>query len=242
MPQAGEILSNLKRVTASYDEELAVSQEVLDYYNSLPKDGDSTPEMEDAVDAAYVKAYAAASHARWKGQERWQGRENIERRVVNILHPHDVMRKLQRAGVDARIEAPVYYVTMADDKTGRPVQVKKPRAVGRIWLGDEAVQGRIGIFGWVNDPATENRRVKLLTSLQYPCGPEWSLMNFNEWNVPTTEQYRGWRTALLQMILKNVITEEEVDRAFGPVVLNPASELYRQQLQSYRARRKGLIQ
>lgn len=242
MPEAGQIYSNLKRVTTTYDEELAVRQEAINYYNSLPKDGDSTPAMEDAVEEAYVKAYAAASRARWKGQERWQGRENIERRVVNIMHPHDVMRKLQRAGVDARIEASVYYVTMADDKTGLPVQVKKPRAVGRIWLGDEAVQGRIGIFGWVNDARTETRCVKLLSSLQYPCGPEWSVLYFNEWNVPTTEQYRGWRTALLQMILKDVLTEDEVDRAFGPVVLNPASELYRQQLQSHRARRKGLIQ
>lgn len=242
MPEVGQIFSNLKRVTTSYDDELAVSQEAIDLYNSLPKDGDSTPEMEELVDEAYVKAYTAAAPSRWKGQERWQGTENIERRVVNIMHPHDVMRKLQRAGVDARIEAPVYYVTMADDKTGKPVLVKKPRAVGRIWLGDEAVQGRIGIFGWVKDAKTETRRVKLITSLQYPCGPEWSVMYFNEWNVPTTEQYRGWRTALLQMILTEVITEEEVDKAFGPVVLNPASELYRQQLQSHRAVRKGLAQ
>jgi hypothetical protein len=242
MPEAGQIYSNLKRVTTSYDEELAVQQDAIDYYNSLPKDGDSTPEMEEMVDMAYARAYTAAEGSRWKGQERWQGRENIERRVVNIMHPHDVMRKLQRAGVDARIEAPVYYVTMPDDKTGKPVLVKKPRAVGRIWLGDEAVQGRIGIFGWVNDARTETRRVKLLTSLQYPCGPEWSVMNFNEWDVPTSERYRGWRTALLQMILKDIITEEEVDRAFGPVVLNPASELYRQQLQSHRAIRRGLAQ
>ena len=242
MREVGRIESNLKRVTTTYDQEMAVSQATLDHYNSLAKDGDSTVETEEAVDAAWEKAYAAASHSRWAGQERWMGEENIERRVVNILHPHDVMRKLQRAGVDARIEAPVYYVTMRDDVTGLPVQVKRPRDVARIWLGDEAVQGRIGIFGWVNDPITETRCVKLITSLQYPCGPEWSVMYFNEWDVPTTERYRGWRTALLQMILKNIITEEEVDRAFGPVVLNPASELYRQQLQGHRAIRKGLMQ
>ena len=242
MREAGQIFSNFPRVTTSYDEELSISQEATDYYNSLAKDGDSTPQMEEALEKAYVKAYAAATKSRWKGQERWQGRENVERRVVNILHPHDVMRKLQRAGVDARIEAPMYYVTMPDDITGLPVQVKKPRDVGRIWLGDEAVKGRIGIFGWVKDERTETRCVKLLTSLQYPCGPEWSLMHFDQWNVPIAEKYRGWRTALLQMILKNIITEEEVDRAFGPVVLNPASELYRQQLQSHRAIRRGLAQ
>ena len=242
MREAGQIVSNFPRATQSYDEELSISQEAINYYNSLAKDGDSTPEMEEALERAYVKAYLAAAKSRWKGQERWQGRENIERRVVNIMHPHDVMRKLQRAGVDARIEAPMYYVTMPDDITGLPVQVKKPRDVGRIWLGDEAVKGRIGIFGWVKDETTETRRVKLITSLQFPCGPEWTVMHFNQWNVPVAEKYRGWRTALLQMILKNIITEEEVDRAFGPVVLNPASELYRQQLQSHRAIRKGLVQ
>ena len=243
MPEAGQIYSpNSTRVTTSYDEELSISQEALDYYNSLAKDGDSAPGMDEALEKAYIKAYATSASARWKGQERWQGRENIERRVVNIMHPHDVMRKLQRAGVDARIEAPMYYVTMPDDVTGLPIQVKKPRGVGRIWLGDEAVKGRIGIFGWVKDEATETRRVKLLSSLQYPCGPEWTVMHFNQWNVPVSEKYRGWRTALLQMIIKNVLTEEEVDRAFGPVVLNPASEFYRQQLQSHRAIRKGLMQ
>lgn len=242
MREVGQIFSNLKRVTTSYDEELSISQEAMDYYNSLAKDGDSTPQMEEALEKAYVKAYAAAAAARWKGQQRWQGRENIERRVVNPLHPHDVMRKLQSAGVDARIEAPMYYVTMRDDITGLPVQVKKPRDVGRIWLGDEAIRGRLGIFGWVNDEATGTRRVKLLTNLQYPMGPEWTVMRFDQWNVPIAELYRGWRTALLQMMLKNIITEEEVDRAFGPVVLNPASELYRQQLQSHRAIRKGLTQ
>jgi len=244
MPQAGQIFSNLKRTPHSYDEELSLSGEEMDYYNSLPKDGDSTPEMEDAVDEAYAKTYNSdpVRKSRWKGQERWMGEENIARRIVNLMHPHEVMRRLQRAGVDARIEAPVYYVTMADDVTGLPVQVKKPRAMGRIWLGEDVIRGRIAIFGWGKDPKTQTRRVKLLSSLQYPCGPEWSLMNFNEWDVPTTERYRGWRTALLHLILKDVITEEEVDRAFGPVVLNPASELYRQYLQSHRAKRKGLMQ
>lgn len=242
MPQAGQILSNMKRVTTTYDEELAVSPEAMDYYNSLAKDGDSTPEMEDAVDEAYVKAYAAAARARWKGQERWQGRENIERRIVNILHPHDVFRKLQRAGVDARMEAPTFDVWAIDDETGKPVKIQRTRATGRIWLHDESIRGRIGISARVWEPDKRQYRIKPVTWLQYPCGPEWSLMYFDEWNVPISERYRGWRTALLQMILKNVITEEEVDRAFGPVVLNPASELYRQQLQSYRARRRGLIQ
>ena len=67
-------------------------------------------------------------------------------------------------------------------------------------------------------------------------------MGFDAWNLPISERYRGWRTALLQMILKDVITEEEVDRAFGPVSLNRASELYRESVQRHRSMRKGLMQ
>lgn len=241
-PMAGEIFSNLKRATASYDEELAVPQATLDHYNSLPKDGDSTPQMIEAEQEAYELAYAAAEPQRWKGQERWQGRENEEMRLTNILHPHEVFAKLRRAGVDARIESPTYYVWGIDDDTGKRVAIKKQRDVGRIWLHDEAVRGRVGISAWMPDETTGRRTIKWVAALQFPYGPEWSVLNFNEWNVPINERYRGWRTALLQMILKDVITEEEVDRAFGPVTLNPASELYRKSLQHHRAMRKGLMQ
>jgi hypothetical protein len=65
-------------------------------------------------------------------------------------------------------------------------------------------------------------------------------MRFDDWNVPTVEKYRGWRTALLALMIERVITEEEVERAFGPTVLNEASLLYRQQLQFHRKIWKGL--
>lgn len=240
MPVAGEIVSNLKRVTTSYDEEMAVPQAQLDLYNSLPKDGETTEQMLEAEQEAYELAYVAAEPNRWKGQERWMGEENIERRIVNILHPQAVFEKMQRAGVDARTEAPIFYVYVPDDKTGKPIAIKRHRSVGRLWLHDEVIKGRIGVSARVRDPQTGERSIKFVTSLQWPCGPEWSVMRFDMWDVPICEAYRGWRTALLQLILKGVLTEEEVDRAFGPVVLNPASELYRQTLQGYRARKRGI--
>jgi hypothetical protein len=240
MPVVGEIYSNLKRVTTSYDEELAIPKAQLDLYNSLPKDGETTEQMIEAEQEAFELAYIAAEPNRWKGQERWMGEENIERRLVNILHPQAVFEKLQRAGVDARTEAPTFIVYVPDDETGKPVAIKRQRSVGRMWLHDEVIKGRIGVSARVKDPLTGKRSIKLVTSLQHPCGPEWSVMRFDAWDVPINEKYRGWRTALLQLILKGVLTEEEVDRAFGPVVLNPASELYRQTLQDHRARKRGI--
>jgi hypothetical protein len=160
----------------------------------------------------WEKNYIASTAQRWPGQDRWQGRENEDMRVVNIMHPHKFMRRLQRAGVDARIHDDHY---------------------GRLWLNDFTRSGRIGIGAWVKG------RVKHITTLQYPCGPEYTVMRFNDYNVPTTEKYRGWRTALLALIMENVITEEEADRAFGPP-LGEAASFYRQQLQSIRGYRMGL--
>jgi hypothetical protein len=161
-------------------------------------------------------------------------------RLTRILHPHAVFDLLKRAGVDARIEAPSFYVTVPDDQTGEPIVVKKERSSGRLWLHDDVIAGRVGVSAWVKKDGERIRRC--VTSLQYPRGPEWSVMRFNEYDVPTVEKYRGWRTALLHLIQADVITEEEVDRAFGPVIENPASWFYRRAIFEHRQRKRGLIQ
>lgn len=240
MPVAGEIYSNLKRVTTSYDEELAVPQATLDLYHSLPKDGETTEQMVEAEQEAFELAYAAAEPNRWQGQERWMGEENIERRLVNILHPQAVFEKLQRAGVDARTEAPTFDVYVPDDETGKPVAIKRPRSAGKLWLHDEIIQGRVGVSARIWDRQQKRHIIKRVTYLQCP-GPEWSVMRFDAWDVPINERYRGWRTALLQLILVDVLSEDEVNRAFGPVPLDDVSLEYRRHLQSHRKKRYGLI-
>jgi hypothetical protein len=61
-------------------------------------------------------------------------------------------------------------------------------------------------------------------------------MRFKEYDVPVDEKYRGWRTAMLHLILAGVLTEDEVNRAFGPVVDNDASWFYCQTLADFRRR------
>jgi len=174
-------------------------------------------------------------------------REQEKLRMVNILHPNHVIRKLRRAGVDARFEE---------------------HCNARIWLNDWTVAGLVGVNAWVKpqemdedgyllgmslatnqaqkDLLTDNyfaaragRLVrKTLTSLQDPYGPEWSIMRHNERGVATKEKYRGWRTALLVLIVAEVLAEEEVDAAFGPPI-GEAASFYRQQLQVWRQIRVG---
>lgn len=181
-----------------------------------------------------------------QGQERWEGKEHEQERLVNVLYPSAVLRRLRVAGVDARDE-------------------EHPSA--RIWLNDWARHGMVGVNAWVSpvemdkegylyelsqvstqrqkDLLTENyaacgagRKVrKTITSLQDP-GPEWSMMRFNEYGVATKEKYRGWRTALLVLIVSEILTEQEVDRAFG-LPIGEAGSWYRAQLKAYRQIKVG---
>jgi hypothetical protein len=195
----------------------------------------------------YAANVAKAKDQRLEGQERWEGEEQEKMRFVNLLHPSAVMRRLRMAGVDAR-------------------DYESPHA--RIWLNDWTTAGLVGVNAWVapqemdeqgylveladarsqavKDLITENylacrdrRKVrKTITSLQEPYGPEWSIMRFDDHGIATKEKYRGWRTAMLVLIAAEILTEDEVDRAFGPP-LGEAGAWYRQTLQSYRQIKLG---
>jgi hypothetical protein len=240
MPEAGHIESNLKRSTLSYDEELKTPdvEIVLDERPALQQNIEAEQEL-------FEDNYRAAHESRWKGQQRWMGKENEAMRLVNILHPHDFIRKLQNAGVEASLEPAVTWVWVPDDKTGLLALHPKVRSNARLWLHEDAIYrkgtsennaGLVGVSAWVTEP-DGSRAPKYVTSLQWDCGPEWSLMYFDAFDVPVRERYRGWRTALLRLILSDVVTEAEAERAFGRVVENAASELYRETLQSYRERK-----
>src|ERR1035437_278480 len=45
--------------------------------------------------------------------------------------------------------------------------------------------------------------------------PELSIMNFDEHGAPLAERRRGWRTPLLQLILKGIIGEAKANVTFG---------------------------
>lgn len=231
MPQAGEVVSNLKRVECSYDEELPtpVVAEPLPYTDT------SDEQLIEEERRLFEANYRARAQYRWQGQERWMGKENEEMRLVNILHPHAVFRKLQQAGVNCSIDPAVDWVWDIDHKTGLTVPAQRTRSSASFWLHDVVIKDRVGISGWVMHNGKRN--AQYISYLQYPQGPEWSVMRFDEYDVPTCEKYRGWRTALLRLIQEELVTEDEVDRAFGPVTHNEASELYLEQLTDFRKTR-----
>lgn len=129
----------------------------------------------------------ASRSQRWEGQEIWQGRENEEMRMVNVMHCEEFVRKLRNAGV-------------------------------QIFLNNFSILGRIGLYTMEFGPNKDGvlgTWPKVQTTLQFPYSYEFSVMRFNEYNVPTNEKYRGWRTALLYLIANGVITEELAHKVFG---------------------------
>jgi hypothetical protein len=101
------------------------------------------------------------------------------------------------------------------DKSGR---------VALVTMGPGAV--KVLIPGQQDSKQDEPQQI---ATLQWPAGTEWMIMNFDEFGVPTTQKYIGWRTALLTLIRSGVITEQEAHKAF-PVGSGPAANWYRQQV------------
>ena len=64
--------------------------------------------------------------------------------------------------------------------------------------------------------------------------PELSIVRFDDHGVPTTEKYRGWRTCLLQLILKSIVTEKKADEIFGEPATTEAFHRYNATLQTFR--------
>lgn len=143
----------------------------------------------------------------WDGQGRWIGKESEEMRTVNIMSPFTFIGKLHASGIKE----------------------------SRVQLSPFAVNKRAALLAWGLNLQKGEREAQQVGTLQYPCGPEWMVMRFDEYGVPTTAKYLGWRTALLSMITLGVITEKEAHKAF-PLGSGPAGDWYREQLAMHRAK------
>ena len=65
------------------------------------------------------------------------------------------------------------------------------------------------------------------TTVQDGLMIEWSQMRTDAHGVPTNERYRGWRTVLMVLIEKGIISSEECDKAFSKPVGPRSKRWYR---------------
>jgi hypothetical protein len=176
----------------------------------------SSQELAEKAQMLFELNARSAQANQWDGQGRWMGRENEEMRIINILTPFQFLQRLE-----------------------------KVIGAGRVYLNRYAVSKRVALLAPDNgekriillpsEKRTDDQGLVQVGTLQYPCGPEWMVPRFDEYGVPTTAKYLGWRTALLSMIDLRVISEKEAHKTF-PLASGPASTWYRQQLYEIRGR------
>lgn len=88
-------------------------------------------------------------------------------------------------------------------------------------------------------PDDPNQRV----DWQYACAcqvgymHEYSTVWVDKHGLPLNEKWRGWRTVILRLILKGLITEQQANQVFGEPT-GPSARRYRQQLYDFRNRQE----
>jgi hypothetical protein len=109
--------------------------------------------------------------------------------------------------------------------------IEKLRSNGvKCFTIDNGMPGTVGL--WAAKPGTDE--VAYICFMQVPYAPEWSVLRVDRHGVPWGEDYRGWRTVLVQLILKGILTEDEAHRIFGKPSLNRISRVYRRTLYEFR--------
>lgn len=203
-------------------------QEALARLEREKNEAKTPAEMLEKAQMLHEMNERAAQKNCWDGQGRWMGKDNIDMRLVNVLSPQQWLKRLEAVIGEGRVYINRFAVL-------KRVAVLVPNTV--------ANQALILLPGHLSlGPESDGLNTPFLAvaTLQWPCGPEWMVMRFNEYGEPTTAKYLGWRTALLCLIEKKVITEKEAHLAF-PLGSGPAGEWYRQQLFEWRAR-EGVVQ
>jgi len=224
--QRGEQLRDPRSITmdqVSSTEALLQHPRVQAAMAQLEREKSDARNSQEALEKAqmlYELNEEACKQNRWNGQSRWRGKEAEEMRIGTILTPFQFMEKLEKV-------------------IGR----------GRVFLNGFAVGKRVALLAKNPNPAPtiylpgqpEPRRdgLEQVGTLQWPCGTEWMIMRFDEYGVPTTAKYLGWRTALLSMIQLGIVTEAEAHKAF-PLGTGPAAGWYKEQLFIMRSQ-KGMV-
>jgi hypothetical protein len=110
------------------------------------------------------------------------------------------------------------------------VFVKKLREAGvKCWTRPHPQAGKITLV-----IQRENHPPEVGCWLQNGYCPELSIMRFDDHGVPTVEKYRGWRTGLLQLILKSALTQKKAEEVFGKAPVTPEFDRYNWTLQQFR--------
>lgn len=64
-------------------------------------------------------------------------------------------------------------------------------------------------------PPNQAQRARYVCYLQIPAMYEWSVLRTDRYGKPEGEKFRGWRTVLVQLVEKEILTEFQIHQIFG---------------------------
>ena len=100
----------------------------------------------------------------------------------------------------------------------------------RCFTIDNGMPGTVGL--WAMRPNAPEP--VYVCFLQRPAMYEWSLLRLDEHGLPAGERFRGWRTVLIQLITKKILTESKAHQIFGKPTESINGRRYHESLFNYR--------
>ena len=176
--------------------------------------GKDTPEMERAIEQYALNRHATSSSENEETLARMQ-EENYEAvSEYRFLDPAEYAELGPRIG---RIYGYDEFIT-------------KLRKIGLNCFYREMGHAQ-KLALWVYKKDTDDAKVACW--IQRPFMVEYEQPSFDSKGLATGTKYRGWRTCLLQMRMKHMITEDQINKHFGRAT-GPAAARYLKTMQSLR--------
>ena len=126
-------------------------------------------------------------------------------------------------------------LTNADARKVNPMSsrdfIHKLRSNGvRCFTVDNGMRGTVAL--WAASRYTDE--TIYVAYLQVPAQYEWSVLRLDRHGLPAGESFRGWRTVLAQLIVKDILSEAKAHEIFGKPTDGLVSRRYRQTLYDFR--------
>jgi hypothetical protein len=182
-----------------------------------------TPELASAVDAY--------SQKRWQKDKVGSETQEVlaEQREMNdeLAQQYQWLTKEEYANQEARVGTVLDYASF----------IQKLRSIGLVCHYRQHPHHDKAIL-YISRNGLSEPELACWAQINGPM-PELSMFNFDDHGVPLAEKRRGWRTCLLQIILKGFITEEVANKLFGKPRLTKEFDRYNSTLYGFRNRGKG---
>lgn len=86
-------------------------------------------------------------------------------------------------------------------------------------------------------PPNKSNKLRPICYMDVPMMYEWSVLHLDQHGIPSGEDTRGWRTVAVQLVEKEIISEEQCHRIFGAPPANRISDRYYRSLWEKRHQR-----